>query len=45
MVADIDMPILVAEVLLDHGMITEMAKHQLDWIGRTLPLTGVAEQI
>ena len=37
MVADVDMPILGADFLLDHGMIINMAKCQLDWIGCTLP--------
>ena len=45
MVAHVDMPILGADVLLDHGMIINMAKRQLDWIGGTLPLTVVAEQV
>ena len=45
MVADVDTPMLVADLLLDHGMIINMAKRQLDWIELTIPPTVVAEQV
>ena len=44
MVADVDTLILVADLLLDHGMIINMAKGQLDWIERTQPLRVVASK-
>ena len=42
-IADVDMPILGAHFLLDHGMIVDMSSRKLDWIGGSLPLRIVAD--
>ena len=44
-IADVDMPILGADFLLDHGMIVDMSSRKLDWIGGSLPLRIVADDL
>ena len=40
-----DIPILGPDFLLDHGMVIDMAERKLDWIGGTLHLREVTEQV
>ena len=44
MIADVEMPILGTDFLLDHGVVVDMGSRKLEWIGGSSPLRIAADE-